>query len=60
MKPGDFVHYCPFAGKKENGRIKSIDGGYAYVVYKCAGDWDNYRDYTGVLTPLVQLKEGWI
>lgn len=57
---GDYVHYTPFFGFKENGRISSIKGSYAYVVYKCAGKWNSFRNYTAVMTPLVQLKTGWI
>lgn len=60
MKEGDFVHYNPFFGEKQNGRIKSINNRYAYVVYQCDGDWGNYQNHTSVLTPLVQLKEGWV
>lgn len=45
---------------KENGIIKSIEpGNQAFVVYKCADDWDNYQNYTGTLTPLDYLKLGW-
>jgi len=60
MQEGSLVHYVPFVGQKQNGRIKSISGSHAYVVYKCGDDWDNYQNYTGILTPLVQLKEGWV
>ena len=61
---GDKVHYQQADGKtqRENGIIKEVredqtDG--VWVVYYCAGDWDNYKNYTGVLTYLRNLKLGW-
>lgn len=62
MKEGDYVHYAPGYGKKENGRIKSIkeDGTGAFVVYHCAGEWERYKDYTGALTDLSDLHMGWV
>lgn len=62
MKEGDKVYYTSPGGKTENGIIKSIHEGRntAYVVYKCAYDWDNYQDYTGIQTKLEDLTEGWI
>ena len=29
------------------------------VVYNCAGDWDNFKNYTAALTNLSDLKLGW-
>lgn len=61
LKAGDYVHYIPDAGDKENGRIKSIGSdGRASVVYKCAGEWEKYREYTGAVTELNRLSPGWI
>ncbi len=61
LEVGDYVHYTPDAGPKENGRIKSIgSGGRASVVYKCAGEWDKYKEYTGAVTELNRLSRGWI
>lgn len=61
IKVGDYVHYTPDAGPKENGRIKSIGSdGRASVVYKCAGEWDKYQEYTGAVTELNRLSRGWI
>lgn len=61
LKAGDYVHYTPDAGPKENGRIKSIGSdGRASVVYKCAGEWDKYQEYTGAVTELNRLSRGWI
>lgn len=61
FKVGEDVHYIGH-NKKENGKIKEIDYGQqtAFVVYHCNDDWDNYRDYTGALTNLSQLKHGHI
>lgn len=61
LKAGDYVHYIPDAGDKENGRIKSIGSdGRASVVYKCAGEWEKYQEYTGAVTELNRLSRGWI
>ena len=37
---------------KEHGIIKvfSEDGRFAFVVYHCNDDWDNYKNYTGQMT----------
>ena len=46
---------------KEHGIVKSIsDESNLFVVYHCAGDWDNYRDYTAAMTRISDLKLGWI
>ena len=63
---GAKVHYIPFTGAHEsnyeNGIIKSMceDPGFCFVVYHCAGDWDNYTNYTGQRTAIEQLKYGWV
>ena len=59
MKEGDKVSYINDY-ILEHGIIKSIDGDYAFVVYKCNDDWDNYKDYTGVRTPISNLFLGWV
>lgn len=57
FKVGDKVTYIP---KIEKGIIKSLSGDdHAFVVYNCAGEWDNYQDYTGARTELSDLKAGW-
>lgn len=59
---GEKVHYCPTHGPRENGIIKSLneyDPTVVFVVYKCADDWDNYKDYTGASTKIADLKSGW-
>lgn len=60
IKEGDWVHYVPRYGVKENGRVKSIGEDYAFVVFKCAGEWDRYEDYTGQRTKLIDIKSGWV
>lgn len=60
LKFGDKVHYCPDYGPMENGKVKSVPGdGYAFVVYNCAGNWDQFEDYTAARTKLSDLKKGW-
>ncbi len=73
LKVGDKVHYQPehyeASGEFENGIVKSIpsfaaDSRHDFykcvrVVYNCAGDWDNYKNYTSALTNLRDLKLGW-
>jgi len=62
---GQSVHYIPFEGAddslKENGVVKSIgeDPNYVFVVFKCNGEWHNYKEYTGQRVKTSQLKEGW-
>lgn len=65
LKIGDKVHYVPTEGdesKYENGMVKEIPDHTVTevrVVYHCAGDWANFKDYTGALTRLSQLRLGW-
>jgi hypothetical protein len=63
---GEKVHYIPFEGCHEklyeNGIVKTIredDNTRVFVVYACAGEWDNYFLYTGVPTRKSQLRKGW-
>ena len=59
---GDKVHYQPeHYDIAENGIVKEITtvNSHVRVVYHCGGDWDNYQDYTGALTRVDDLKEGW-
>lgn len=67
LKVGDKVHYVPFIGcnesKYENGIVKEIldhTPTLVRVVYHCAEEWDNYRNYTSQLTPITQLRMGWV
>ncbi len=65
LKIGDKVHYQPeHYGKDrwENGIIKEIQewsNDSVRVVYNCAGNWNNYKDYTSALTNIRDLKLGW-
>jgi hypothetical protein len=36
--------------KPDSGRIKSWNTKFIFVVYRCAGRWDDYENYTGVAT----------
>lgn len=51
---GKWVVFSPhknsLANKKELGKIKSYNSTFLYVVYKCAGEWDRFKAYTGVPT----------
>jgi hypothetical protein len=73
LKVGDKVCYQPehyeASGEFENGIVKEIpsfasDAGHAHynsvrVVYNCAGNWNDYANYTSALTNLRDLKLGW-
>jgi hypothetical protein len=47
---GHWVTYTLSTGKQETGRIKSWNDKFIFVVYKCADEWDKFKDYTGVAT----------
>jgi len=57
------VHFVSKEGKKQNGMIKDFHplepARFAFVVYNCAGDWDNYKNYTAQMTDLNDLQPGW-
>lgn len=65
IKVGDRVHYKPaYSKREENGIVKEINTGdigpdSVRVVYNCAGDWDNYQNYTSALTQITDLRLGW-
>ena len=66
VKIGDKVHYIPFKGcdrsQVENGMVKEIPdhtNTAVRVVYNCAGEWNNFMDYTSVLTKIEYLEYGW-
>lgn len=61
MQKGEKVSYVPYKGASpERGVVKSVHDGWAFVVYKCNEDWDNYENYTGIRTPLDKLIIGWL
>lgn len=47
---GRWVSYKRFDNSYENGRLKSWNDTYIFVVYKCASEWSKYENYTGVTT----------
>lgn len=61
VKIGDKARYVPAAGDPEKGIVKSLcdDPEYCFVIYNCAGEWDNYRDYTAARTNINDLVKGW-
>lgn len=66
IKVGDKVCYIPQhyreSGRWENGIVKEIPGHTnreIRVVFNCAGEWDNFMDYTSQLTPIRDLYKGW-
>jgi len=62
FKINDKVHYTSPHGSIKNGIIKSlnISETFAWVVYNCSDDWDNYQNYTGVSTNIKDLNLGWV
>lgn len=66
LKVGNKVCYQPSHYREdewENGMVKEIPGhtnNSIRVVYNCAGDWDNFKDYTSALTSLRDLSLGWL
>lgn len=67
IKIGDRVHYIPFAGcdktQMDNGLVKEIPehtNNAIRVVYHCAGEWDNFMNYTSALTNIDDLEIGWV
>ncbi len=62
LHEGDKVHCTAPFGKKTNGIVKSFSGreNFAFVVYNCNQDWENYKDYSGQSTNLDDITLGWI
>lgn len=59
LKPSDvgrWVVFTPLHGEPKKGRIKSWNDRWIFVVYKCAGNWDKFKDYTGCATDSSALK----
>jgi hypothetical protein len=64
---GEKVTYIPFLGcdpsQYQNGMVKSHPEHTTesvFVVFNCAGEWKNFKDYTAALTPVSKLRKGWI
>jgi len=47
---GWVIYRDSFNKRPEKGRIKSWNKKFIFVVYACAGEWDRFKDYTGVAT----------
>ena len=47
---GRWVKYTNSAGMFEVGKIKSWNGRFIFVVYKCGGEWFRFKDFTGQAT----------
>lgn len=64
LNVGDKVHYQPKWMDKtaENGILKEFPShtpNRVRVVYNCGDDWENYQNYTSILTRVEDLKYGW-
>ncbi len=59
---GTKVYYTSPHGTKENGIVKDFNDSktIAWVVYKCDGEWGNYKNYTGEATNIQDLNYGWV
>lgn len=61
---GTKVHYIDGAGKIHNGKVKDYVQSKIiteiFVVYDCAGEWQNFQNYTGVRTKIEDLHPGWV
>ena len=53
---GRWVIYTDGTGKKKSGRIKLWTKKYIFVVYHCNGQWDRFKDFTGVATSPKDLQ----
>lgn len=47
---GRWVEYQGSAEEREIGRIKSFNDSCIFVVYKCSGNWNRYKNFTGIAT----------
>jgi hypothetical protein len=41
---------------EEKGRLKSWNDKFIFVVYKCAGEWDRFEEFTGQATDPEDLR----
>lgn len=53
---GRWVEYRGTGGEIERGKLKSWNDEYIFVVYKCGGEWDRFKDFTGVATSPKELS----
>ena len=47
---GRWVTYVDGVGKKEEGKLKSWNDTFIFVVYTCNNEWDRFKDFTGAAT----------
>ena len=50
LKVGQWVEYTAPHGDKEQGRIKSWNDKWVFVVYNCAEEWERFEQYTAAAT----------
>lgn len=65
LEKGSKVHYIPYkycySTQYENGIVKEVVNDHEVrVVYHCAGEWENYENYTSALTDIKYLRLGWV
>ena len=53
---GRWVIYKARGCKAELGKLKSWNEKFIFVVYKCAGNWNDFKEYTGVATKPKDLQ----
>lgn len=59
LQKGQMVWYYDGYRRPEQGRVKSIqDDVYAFVVFSCNGEWEEYEKYTAARTHIGSLSLG--
>ena len=53
---GRWVVYTDGTDKRQEGRIKSWNDTWIFVVYNCGNNWESYRDYTAAATDPKDLQ----
>ena len=53
---GKWVEYRGAAGTVARGRIKSWNDRVVFVVYRCAGEWSQFKDFTAAATDPADLS----
>lgn len=53
---GREVFYTDGTGERQFGKIKSFNDSWVFVVYNCASNWDDYREYTAAATDRNHLE----
>ena len=47
---GKWVEYRGGAGEIERGRIKSWNDQFVFVIFRCDGEWNSFKDFIGAAT----------